>query len=66
MRGWAGEDAGRVSLAPEHRRGHGALYDAVNHGRKLQQLPSSQFKGMPESSKRGGVQVLQVVRPRLG
>src|SRR6266516_4658024 len=22
-----------VSLAPEHRRGHGALYDAVNHGR---------------------------------
>jgi hypothetical protein len=23
----------RLSLAPEHRRGHGALYDAVNHGR---------------------------------
>jgi hypothetical protein len=22
-----------LSLAPEHRRGHGALYDAVNHGR---------------------------------
>jgi DDE superfamily endonuclease len=22
-----------MSLAPEHRRGHGALYDAVNHGR---------------------------------
>lgn len=21
-----------LSLAPEHRRGHGALYDAVNHG----------------------------------
>src|SRR5260370_8954134 len=22
-----------LSLAPEHARGHGALYDAVNHGR---------------------------------
>jgi hypothetical protein len=22
-----------LSLIPEHRRGHGALYDAVNHGR---------------------------------
>src|SRR5512135_3533749 len=22
-----------LSLAPEHRRGHGALYDAVRHGR---------------------------------
>jgi len=22
-----------LSLAPEHRRSHGALYDAVNHGR---------------------------------
>ena len=22
-----------LSLAPGHRRGHGALYDAVNHGR---------------------------------
>src|SRR5262249_59157975 len=22
-----------LSLAPVHRRGHGALYDAVNHGR---------------------------------
>jgi DDE superfamily endonuclease len=24
-----------LSLAPEHRRGHGALYDAVSHGRGL-------------------------------
>jgi hypothetical protein len=24
---------GGLSLAAEHRRGHGALYDAVNHGR---------------------------------
>ncbi len=22
-----------LALAPEHRRGHGALYDAINHGR---------------------------------
>ena len=26
-------DLAGLSLAPEHRRGHGALYDAVNHGR---------------------------------
>src|SRR5690242_14709058 len=26
-------DLAALSLAPEHRRGHGALYDAVNHGR---------------------------------
>jgi hypothetical protein len=24
-----------LSLAPEHRRGHGALYDAVSHGQLL-------------------------------
>jgi hypothetical protein len=22
-----------LSLAPEHRRGHGSLYDGINHGR---------------------------------
>ena len=33
MRGRAGQDLAGLSLAPEHRRGHGALYDAVNHGR---------------------------------
>ena len=33
MRGRAGQEPGGLSLAPEHRRGHGALYDAVNHGR---------------------------------
>lgn len=22
-----------LALAPEHRRGHGALYDGINHGR---------------------------------
>ena len=26
-------DLAGLSLGPEHRRGHGALYDAVNHGR---------------------------------
>jgi hypothetical protein len=26
-------DLAGLSLAPEHRRGHGALHDAVNHGR---------------------------------
>ena len=26
-------DLAGLSLAPEHRRGHGAMYDAVNHGR---------------------------------
>ena len=26
-------DLAGLSLAPEHRRGHGALYDAVSHGR---------------------------------
>ena len=26
-------DLAALSLAPEHRRGHGALYDAVNQGR---------------------------------
>ena len=33
MRRRAGENLAGLSLAPEHRRGHGALYDAVNHGR---------------------------------
>jgi hypothetical protein len=27
------KDLAALSLAPGHRRGHGALYDAVNHGR---------------------------------
>jgi hypothetical protein len=26
-------DLAGLSLAPEHRRGHGALYDAISHGR---------------------------------
>lgn len=35
-----------LSLAPEHRRGHGALYDGINHGRidvaRLRNLVSAQ------------------------
>ena len=32
--GRAGENAGRAgALAPEHRRGHGALYGGLNQGR---------------------------------
>ncbi|MFF1792559.1 transposase, partial [Kitasatospora sp. NPDC058243] len=34
-----------LTLAAEHRRGHGAMYDAVNHGwlepRRLRRLPAS-------------------------
>jgi hypothetical protein len=33
VRGRAGQEPGRLSLVAEHRRGHGALYDAVNRGR---------------------------------
>lgn len=29
---WRGFSLVGLSLAPEHRRGHGALYDALNHG----------------------------------
>jgi DDE superfamily endonuclease len=33
VRWQSGQEPGGLSLALEHRRGHGALYDAVNHGR---------------------------------
>jgi len=33
VHGRSGAVAGGLSLAPEHRRGHGALYDPVGHGR---------------------------------
>lgn len=29
---WRGFSLVGLSLAPEHRRGHGALYDALNRG----------------------------------
>jgi hypothetical protein len=38
-----------LSLAPEHRRGHGALYDAVNHGQvsiaRLRRWPGCRCRG---------------------
>ena len=33
-----------LSLAPEHRRGHGALYDAVNQGR-IEHRPAAAVAG---------------------
>jgi hypothetical protein len=41
-----------LSLAPEHRRGHGALYDAVNHGRIdirrcAGQWPGCRYRALP-------------------
>ena len=43
-----------LSLAPEHRRGHGALYDAVNHGRiDLGRLRRS-LAGLPLPRAAGG------------
>src|SRR6266536_373818 len=57
-----------LSLAPEHRRGHGALYDAVNHGRieitrlrwSLAVLPLPRW---PDGRIRLGVDVSNWLRP---
>jgi hypothetical protein len=39
-------DLAGLSLAPEHRRGHGAMYDAVNHGRiSITRLPKTSILG---------------------
>jgi hypothetical protein len=47
-----------LSLAPEHRRGHGALYDAVNHGRvEISRLRRS-LAGLPLPRAAGGRLVL--------
>jgi DDE superfamily endonuclease len=47
-----------LSLAPEHRRGHGALYDAVNHGRiDIARLRRS-LAGLPLPRAAGGRLVL--------
>jgi hypothetical protein len=49
-----------LSLAPEHRRGHGALYDAVNHGRiDITRLRRS-LAGLPLRRDAGGRLVLAV------
>ena len=57
-----------LSLVPEHRRGHGALYDAVNHGRievarlrwSLAALP---LPAWPDGRIRLGVDVSNWLRP---
>src|SRR4051812_4729192 len=36
-----------LSLAPEHRRGHGALYDAVNAGRVQVDRLRRELAGLP-------------------
>ena len=47
-----------LSLAAEHRRGHGALYDAVNHGRiGIGRLRRS-LAGLPLPRAAGGRHVL--------
>ena len=49
-----------LSLAPEHRRGHGALYDAVNHGRiDIRRLRRS-LAGLPLPRAAGGRIMLAV------
>src|SRR5437763_3022469 len=43
-----------LSLAPEHRRGHGALYDAVNHGRMDIARLRRSLAGLPVPRAAGG------------
>ena len=47
MRGWAGAALVGLPLAPEHRRGHGVLYDAVNSGRIDIARPRRPVAGLP-------------------
>jgi hypothetical protein len=49
-----------LSLAPEHRRGHGALYDAVNHGRISVGRLRRSLAGLPLPRAAGGRLVLAV------
>jgi hypothetical protein len=48
----------RLSLAPEHRRGHGALYDAMNHGRIGVARLRRSLAGLPLPRAAGGRLVL--------
>ena len=43
-----------LSLAPEHRRGHGALHDAVNHGRIQAGRLRRALAGLPPPAWPGG------------
>src|ERR1035437_103657 len=47
-----------LSLAPEHRRGHGALYDAVNHGRIDVARLRRSLAGLPLPRAAGGRLIL--------
>jgi hypothetical protein len=48
------------SLAPEYRRGHGAMYDALNHGRIDVDLLRRQLVGLPLPRAADGRLVLAV------
>ncbi len=55
-----------LSLAPEHRRGHGAPYDALNHGRTDVESLRHQLVGVPLLRAADGRVVLAVdVSPGL-
>ncbi len=49
-----------LALAPEHRRGHGALYDALNHGRIEVARLRRALAGLPLPRARDGRIVLGV------
>lgn len=51
---------GLLSLAPEHRRGHGALYDALNAGRIDVESLRRQLAGLPLPRAADGRLVLAV------
>src|SRR5215813_8948022 len=60
-----------LSLAPEHRRGHGALYDGLNQGRVDVARPRSSLAGLVLPRSRDGRLVLAVddgpwLRPDAG
>src|SRR6516162_6599344 len=57
-----------LSLAPEHRRGHGALYDAVNHGRVVigrlrRALAGLPLRAWPDGRIKLAVDVCNWLRP---
>jgi hypothetical protein len=52
-----------LSLAPEHRRGHGALYDALNHSRIEVESLRLQPAGTPSPRAADGRPVLAVDVP---
>jgi hypothetical protein len=57
-RRWSG-----LSLAPEHRPGHGAMYDALNHDRIDVESPRRQSAGLSLPLAADGRLVLAVAAP---